>query len=534
MGRKASEVFSNVDAAWLHMEKPTNMAMITGVMTFDRPLAWDRLVNTVETRLYPFPRFRQRVHEPAFKLGLPQWETDPDFSLQNHLARVCLPAPAGQHELQDLASVLMGTSLDFSRPLWHFTYVEHVGQGSALIARIHHSVADGLALIQVLLCLTDPEPEPAPDALQIVEPTDSEDPAVEHVQWPFAQIISPVKYTARQMFRGIRTAKTLLHSGMELAAHPTRIMDVARLSTRGGRALGKLLLIGPDQKTIFKGRCGEQKQVAWSAPVPLDDIKKIAHLMGGTINDVCLSAVTGALRRYLESRDQPSAGVNIRAVVPVNLRQDGDDLHELGNRFGLVFLSLPVGIKDPLRRLLVLKKRMNQIKNSPEAIIAFGILNAIGMTPVQIESIIVNIFGMKGTAVMTNVPGPRQPIYFAGQRLQGLMFWVPQPGNLGMGISIISYAGGVVLGIATDTCLVPDPDSIIYFFNQEMEALKTWGRPNRPAVVQSPAAKPRSDRQRSPIKVVETPPSRCQMPTRSGQPCKNRSLPGKTTCKVHS
>jgi len=238
-----------------------------------------------------------------------------------------------------------------------------------------------------------------------------------------------------------------------------------------------------------------------------------------------LAAVTGALRRYLEAQRQPTEGIDIRAIVPVNLRPP-DDEEQFGNRFGLVFLSLPVGIRDPLHRLRVLKHRMDAIKNSPEAVVAFGILNAIGMTPTQVEAVITRIFGIKGTAVMTNVPGPRQLLYLAGKPLREMMFWVPAPANLGMGVSILSYAGQVIVGVATDTALVPDPDTIVTAFHSELDFLRNWGRPPRA----SHAVTPNIDRGEETV----SPKHRCRALTKTGKQCKNMAQAGSETCWMHT
>ena len=183
-----------------------------------------------------------------------------------------------------------------------------------------------------------------------------------------------------------------------------------------------------------------------------------------------VGTTTGALRRYMERRGQPTAGVAIRASVPVNLRPP-DRAHELGNAFGLVFLTLPVGIADPARRLRAIKKEMDGLKQSPEALVAFGVLSLMGLAPVEVEQVGLRFFGSKATAVLTNVPGPRQPLYLAGRKIDKVMFWVPQSGRLGIGISIISYAGGVMLGVATDARLVPDPERIVEAFKVEFEAM---------------------------------------------------------------
>ena len=234
-----------------------------------------------------------------------------------------------------------------------------------------------------------------------------------------------------------------------MLAHPSHAMDLARLGTETTMALGRLLLLPPDPKTVYKGPLQVPKRAVWSQPIPLSLIKAIGKATGSTVNDVLLSAVAGALRRYAEGRGQAVDGLNIRGVIPVNLRQEERKI-ELGNKFGLIFLSLPLGIGDPLGRLFELKRRMDGLKDSREAVVAFGILNAIGMAPSQIEDIVVNIFGTKATAVMTNVPGPRHQIYFAGAPVRETMFWVPQSGRLGMGVSIFSYNDKVWLGLVTD------------------------------------------------------------------------------------
>lgn len=516
-----SETFSSVDAAWLHMDSPTNLAVITGVICFDGVVDFERLKATLASRFLIHRRFRQRVIKPGLPLGLPRWQTDPSFDLDNHLHRISLPEPAGQQELQDMVSDLMSLPLDETLPLWQFYYVDKFENGSALICRLHHCIADGLALVQVLLDTADadpdaPWPEPAEETIREVS--------------LFARLMRPVVNAARAAGHTWKSAGDLVHEGFDTFRHPTRVFDATRAGANITLALGKLLLLPPDRGTILRGRCGVNKRAAWSTTIKLDEVKGIGRMMGGTVNDILLSAITGALRRYIEGQGKHTEGLNIRAVVPVNLRPpEESDL--MGNRFGLVFLSLPVGIRDPLKRLLILRRRMNDIKNSPEAIVAMGILMAIGMTPKQIEDIIVRIFGMKGTAVMTNVPGPQQPLYFAGKKISTIMFWVPTPGNLALGVSIISYAGEVMLGVATDSGLIPEPEAILQAFLEELDYLKNWGRPARrpkPNALEPLTTTPPAQ----PLNLDKD--VRCQALTKEGKPCKNRSLPGQSTCRVHS
>jgi WS/DGAT/MGAT family acyltransferase len=235
-------------------------------------------------------------------------------------------------------------------------------------------------------------------------------------------------------------------------------------------AFGRLALRLPDPKTRFKGPLGVEKRVAWSRPLPLSQVEALRVTLPGTVNDLLLTAVAGGLRRYLLHKGEKADGLNFRAVVPVSLRPL-EEMASLGNQFGLVFLSLPVGLQDPAERLAELRRRMSGLKRSLEPVVVLAVLKAMGMTPHAIQKLVVRIFGMKGTAVMTNVPGPRERLYLAGEAIRGFLFWVPQSGRLGMGISIGSYAGEARLGVATDAGLVADPELIVDFFHEEFEAM---------------------------------------------------------------
>lgn len=527
------ETFAPVDAAWLRMDTPTNLMMINGVMMFAEPIDIVRLKEVVLHRLLRHERFRQRVRQPALPMGLPTWETDPHFDLNAHIHRMALPQPGDMTALQELVGDMMSCTLDPNKPLWHLYVVDNFQGGGAIICRLHHCLADGLALMDVLLSLTDRTPN-APAALPQAEER--------RAGW-LEELLRSAAATTKTVAKG---AEMLLHEGFTTLQNPSRALELAQRGGDYATALGKLLLMLPDRRTILRGKCGVIKRAVWSDPIPLADVKAIGRRLDSTVNDVLLAAVSGALRRYLESRGQPTAGLDIRAMVPVNLRQPAE-MGKLGNRFGLVILSLPVGTRDPLHRLAAVKKRMDDIKRSPEAVVAFGILTTIGLTPVDIEKIIVNIFASKVTAVMTNVPGPRETLYLAGSRLTGLMFWVPTASNLGLGISIISYAGEAIIGFMTDAGLVPDPEVIVKGFHAELDEMRELlvapaeaGQSAEPAMVEpfeteSAAVAPEVAQPA----IVQAPVTeaassgRCQALTRTGQPCKNRALPGEIFCRTH-
>jgi WS/DGAT/MGAT family acyltransferase len=383
--------------------------------------------------------------------------------------------------------------------------VDNFNGGSALICRLHHCIADGLALVQVLLATADLEPD---------APLLAAEDEVRRGGGLLDKLLTPITSTVSWTSRG---AELLLREGLEMMVDPSRLLTPARLAADSMAALGKLVFTLPDHRTILRGRCGVAKRAVWTAPLPLGEVKTIGNGLGCTVNDVLLAAVSGALGRYLEGRGQPTDGLDIRTMVPVNLRRP-EEANELGNRFGLVIVSLPVGVRDPQERMAVLKQRMDTIKNTPEAVVAFGILNTMGLTPIQVEKIIVDIFAAKVSAVMTNVPGPRAPLYLGGSRIDDMMFWVPAPGSLSLGISILSYAGNVMVGVATDAGLVPDPEAIVEGIHAELAEM----REHMEAAARATEAEEAHAAER------------CHALTRTGGRCKNRAVPGQTTCRIHS
>ena len=458
-----SEPLTAVDTAWLHMEEPTNLMMVTGFLVFDEVLDFGRLTRLMGERLLRVPRLTQRVVESGIPFAPPRWETDPTFDIRAHLHRVALRSPGDDAALRELVSDLMSTPLDFTKPLWQFHLVEGYGKGCVLVCRFHHALGDGVALVRLVLSMADGGVEAREAA------------GTPHEPHGWERLVPFLGPAAKAVSRTLEVTEGLVREGAESLVHPEHLLEIAARGASGADALAKLLLMPPDPVTPFKGPLGVEKVAAWSDPIPLDEVKATGKALGATVNDVLLASVAGALRRYLDGRGTISRALEFRAVVPVNLRRPEEE-HELGNRFGLVFLSLPVGIEDPLDRLFELKERMDEIKRSPEAIVAFGLLGAIGAAPIPVERLVVELFGRGGTGVMTNVAGPRQPIRLAGLPATRVMFWVPQSGRLGLGVSILSYAGGVSLGVATDAGLVPDPETILVGFRDEFDALAALAR----------------------------------------------------------
>jgi WS/DGAT/MGAT family acyltransferase len=451
---------SKVDTAWLRMEQPANLMMITGMVFFDQMMDFDDLLDVIEKRFLAFPRFR---HKAVVGTRQCYWEEDVDFDIRNHVRRTALPGAADLFELQELVSELASTPLDHSKPLWQFHLVENFEGGPVLVARIHHCYADGIALIQVLLSLTDTDPagHQRPRSKSRYQQRKAAESNI------FKRLMEPAKEGIDVLSHwGMK----LVEEGSNLIRDPKAAADYASLAGEMADELAGALLLSDDPHTRFKGRLGPRKRVAWAPPLDLAEVKSLSRALRCTVNDVLIATITGALRQYLVDHGDDVDDLEIRATVPVNLRPL-EHAKELGNHFGLVFLPLPVGEEDPLSRLRLVHNYMNELKSSKQAAVAFGLLAALGMGPARLQKPMLDMMSRKASTVLTNVPGPRQSLFLAGSEVSEMMFWVPQSGNIGMGISILSYNGKVYCGLMTDRRLVPEPMEIVNQFAPEFEKL---------------------------------------------------------------
>jgi WS/DGAT/MGAT family acyltransferase len=435
------------------MEQPTNPMMITGVLMFAEAMSIDALRSVIRQRWLAYRRFRQKPVDTAAGAF---WQTDDDLDLDWHVQLTALPGRGGKRGLERFVSQLASTPLDTGRPLWQFHLVEHYDGGSALIARIHHSYADGIALVQVLLSLTDTTRAPA-------KGSDLQQAWLKH---DGAKVARRVGAAERYMKLGSK----VVEKGMEMYRDPTLAAVLAREGGEIGRELLHALTLPDDPQSLLRGKLGVSKRVAWAEPLDLEEVKAVGRACECTVNDVLMATAAGALRHYMIERGDDVEGLTLRATVPVNLRPL-EHARKLGNHFGLVFLDLPVGEDNPIRRVERVAESMNNLKNSRQAIVSYGLLAALGMAPTAVQGLALELFSRKASAVATNVPGPPQPLYLAGCALREMMFWVPQTGSIGVGISILSYNGRVHFGLIADAKLIPDPGNVIQRFGSEFDKL---------------------------------------------------------------
>jgi diacylglycerol O-acyltransferase len=474
------ERMSGVDTAWLRMDRPSNLMMIVAVLVLDRRPDIRRLRRTLGARLAPYRRFTQKAVLDATGGW---WVDDASFDLHRHVTRSRLTGARGPAELRELVAKLAAQPLDHRRPLWEFTLVENYLTGAALVARIHHCIADGIALVGVMLSMTDDASDAPPGRLPRRA---RRGPDADHAAGALEQLVLPV---AGALKSALRLSSDAVGRSLEVLRDPGQVIDYAKIAARVTEDVAVLATMADDSRTRFKGRPRRRKRVAWSEPLPLGEIKAVGKALGCSVNDVLLASVAGALGAYLAGCGDSVAGVELRAMVPVNLRRPGAD-RQLGNRFGLVPLLLPVGIANPFERVYAVRARMAALKGSYVAPIALALLEVMGFLPQTVQQEVLDLLANKATAVMTNVPGPQQPLYLAGQRIEEIMFWVPQSGNIGMGVSILSYNGGVQFGLITDARLVPDPERVIAGFRSEFEKLllallmEPWDSQRDPRVIE--------------------------------------------------
>jgi len=445
---------SRVDTAWLRMERPTNLMMITGVMMFETPLDIKTLRKVIESKFLSYPRFRQKVLDTptgAF------WQDDQDFDIDWHIRLTALPGRGAKKELERLTSQMASTPLDKTKPLWQFHLVEKFGGGSALITRIHHCYADGMALVQVILSMTEMG-------------EDRKKKAALAKRWLKKEEHAPVAKRVGAIDRYMQLGGKMIEKGMDFYRDPTLAAMLASEGVDIAREVGMALALPDDPETVLKGRLGVSKRVAWADKLDLGEVKSVSRALGCTVNDLLLASATGALRSYMLERGEHLDGITLRATVPVNLRPL-EHAKQLGNHFGLVFLELPVGEANPMRRLERVAACMKVLRKSRQAVATFGALAAVGMAPPPVQAFALEMFSRKASAVATNVPGPQMPLYLGGRKITDMMFWVPQTGSIGLGISILSYNGAVHFGLIADAKLMPDPDSVIRRFRPEFEKL---------------------------------------------------------------
>lgn len=465
---------SGQDALWLEMDKPGNLMVVDSLFWTEEPIDWDQYRTVMRERFWDrYDVVRSVVVRDED--GSLWWEEAPDADLEDRFEHVVLPAPGGDAELQELISAQRVLPLDRDEPLWRAILVDGFHGGSAVIFRTHHSIADGVRMVQLVLRIFDTSPDGAsgPPSLRPLRPV-AADAGADRVEPTLTERAISAAATSLQVARSAMTNPVgAAHSALTLSGSLLGRLGASPLVSAlpGDVDTARKLVLGTrNDTTAWSGTVGERKAIGWSAPLALADVKAVAHAHGATANDVLVSCVAQALRSYLRSHDAVCHSVTWD--VPVNLKPFDPALPlELGNGFALVQLELPTHVEDPVRALEIVRRRMSRIKNGHEAVVDYSIQAAVGRMSTVLYRATVDLIANRAIGVLTNVPGPRVPLYVAGQKVQAMMGWAPLTADQVMSLTIYSYDGKVFVGLAADAGLVPDHHEIVDGFSEAFDRL---------------------------------------------------------------
>jgi len=453
-----------VDASFLHQEG-TNSHMHIGGLTIVEgpPPTMEEFLEQIRRRLHLVPRYRHKLAHTAVDSGRPVWVDDPSFNLDYHVRHTALPAPGRWEQLQDLTARIFSQQLDRSKPLWEMWLIEGLQDDRfALITKTHHSLIDGIAGVDLATVLFDLSPDPPPLTIN-------------GRPWRPHPEPGTVTLLTAGLIGAVRAGITLAEGALEALAHPERAITRAREAAEG---VGELIWAGlnPAPETPLNVPIGPHRRFVAVAE-QLEDFKAVKNEFGGTVNDVVLAIVAGALRSFLISRGRRTAGVEMRALVPVSVRTQGEH-NEGGNRIVVMRGPLPVYIADPLDRLRFVSQEMSGLKESKQALGAEVISGAQSFAPPTIlaQASRLNFSTRLFNLIVTNVPGPQFPLYVLGREMLQAIPVAFLPENHALAIAIMSYNGQLNFGLLGDFDALPDIDMLGECLHEELATLLALAR----------------------------------------------------------
>jgi diacylglycerol O-acyltransferase / wax synthase len=460
---------TSIDASFLHQEGQASHMHIGGVLIFEGPApAFEDFADHVRGRLHLVPRYRQKLATPPLETGRPLWVDDPDFNLEYHVRHTALPPPGSEEQLFLLTSRIASQQLDRSKPLWEFWLVEGLdGDRFALISKTHHALVDGISGVDLASVLFDAEREPTARNGAGLEPWRPE---------PEPSSVDLVLAGVRGM---VTTTASLLTRTILAASRPATSLRAAHDVLEG---LGELVWAGlnPAPETPLNVPIGPHRRFA-VVRQQLADYKEIKDILGGTVNDVVLTVVSGGLAQWLRSRGVRTEGLEMRALVPVSVRTK-DQRGSLGNQLTVMRGPLPVYIEDPVSRLRYVRAAMDGLKESKQAVGAATLAAVNNLAPPTIlaQASRLNFSTRLFNLLVTNIPGPQLSLYLLGRQLQELFPVAFLPENHALAVAIMSYHGGLDYGLLGDYDAMPDIDVVADGIEASLAELLAAARGRRP------------------------------------------------------
>jgi WS/DGAT/MGAT family acyltransferase len=440
---------TGLDTSFLHLERDRVHMHVAGAMVLEGdPPAYDDLVDQIVSRLHLVPRYRQRLAFVPFGQGRPVWVDDPHFNIGFHVRHTALPAPGGEAELRRLCGRVFSQEMDRSRPLWELWLVEGFADDRfALLSKTHHALVDGVSGVDIATVLFDTSPTPSPAGVGGGE-----------IEWVPRPLPSDAQLLADALLERATVPGEITRGIRHAFRGPRQVAGRLGRAAVGVGALARIVQSAPPSP--LNVRIGPHRRFSWVA-ADLQDLKQVKQTLGGTVNDVVLAVVAGALGRYLARRGELADDLTLRAMVPVSIRADLER-GALGNRVAAMWATLPVAERDPVQRLLTISREMEGVKRSGQAVGAQVLTELTGFAPPTIMAQAARLQARQRmfNLVVTNIPGPQMPLYMLGRQLEAMFPMVPLAANQALGIAIMSYDGQLNFGLNADYDALPDLEAL--------------------------------------------------------------------------
>ena len=470
----SSDRLTGLDASFLHLEDAASHMHVAGVMIFEgSPPPYEELLEAIDRRLGLVPRYRQRLAFVPFGQGRPKWVDDPHLNLSYHVRSTALPSPGSEQQLRELAGRVFSQQLDRDKPLWEIWLVDGLeGDRFAMLSKTHHALVDGISGVDIMSVLFDTSPEPAT-------------PTATGERWLPRPLPSPAQLLGEALVERATVPAEIARSVRAVLRGPRLVAEGVRDAAIGVGAMAWAGL-NPAPSSPYNKPIGPHRRFAW-VRVNLADVKAIKNDLGGTVNDVMLATIAGALGKHLRGRGQNTDGLELKAMVPVSVRADVER-GALGNRVAAIMAPLPVWCQDPVARLDIVREELKGLKSGGQAVGAQVLTQLSGFAPPTVMDQASRVMARQRffNLVVTNVPGPQIPLYLAGKRMIDTFPMVPLAKNQALGVALLSYAGHINFGLVGDFDLMWDLDEFTEDVRESLAELAAEARVELTAETERP------------------------------------------------
>ncbi len=470
---------SAADSLFLYFEREGQPVNVAAVCTFAGAVPLAACIRFIESKLPLVPRYLQRVVAPSFQMDLPAWQPDPDFDIRHHVREIKL-RQGTEAEFRAAAARILSTTMDRERPLWDFTLLQGLeGERTGAVVRIHHCLADGIAGVKLLNVVMDASPTPAPASPQTAQPPHRSRPAKEST---LSELINAFISTLQRILAAdsdllslakyvVGGAEQQFHGNSSPAGSPIKADEIIPALEKWKRLLPEMAMA---ERLPFNVVCRGPEKFRWTE-IPFAEIRAVKEACGATVNDVILTVVTAAVRRYARLHGVRLRGRMLRIMVPVNLRANGN-ADELGNQITFLPVNVPLEIDRPSELMAAVRAAVARSRSAHTAELISLIGTLVATIPTPLQALLGPIASQLPLSVCnlicTNVPGPQVPLYLIGHKLLSCYPYVPIGGEMGMNCAVLTYNGTAFFGFTGDAHAIPDLERLEKFVGRSFTELR--------------------------------------------------------------